>query len=131
MAGRLGWGESRAAAVRLKRAVLTRERELGKRIATRTGGHHRITESALTRWMPELRRSKVDELAANFRSYLTDIDARISEGAADYVAKNVDPRLDELWARDEKLAENLDQLGARVTQIVTGNRHVGARKRTG
>lgn len=132
MAGRLGWGPTRAAGIRLARAVRDRERELGKRIATRTaGGHQRITESALTRYMPELRRSKVDELAANFRSYLTDIDAKIAEGAAAYVAENVDPRLDELWARDETLAKNLDALGARVARIVTQKPHGLAQKRTG
>lgn len=119
MAARLGWGESRAAARKLARAIHARERETGKQIATRTtGGHKRITESALTRWMPELRRSKVDELAANFRSYLTDIDAKIAEGAAAYIAENVDPRLDELFERDETIAKNLDALGRRVAQIV-------------
>lgn len=122
MAGRLGWGETRAAGRKLARAITARERELGKRIATRSeGGHRRVTESALTRWMPELKRSKVDELAANFRSYLTDIDAKIAQGAAAYIAENVDPRLDELFQRDEIIAKNLDALGRRVAQIVTKN----------
>lgn len=131
MAGRLGWGESEAAGKRLKRAVRTRERELGKRIATRSGAHCRISETALTRWMPELKRSKVDELAANFRSYLTDIDSKIAEGAAAYVAENVDPRLDELFQRDETIAKNLDALASRIAQIVTGKSAVNGHRRTG
>ncbi len=121
MASRLGWGDSRAASRKLARAVRAREQETGKRIATRTGGgHQRITESALTRWMPELKRSKVDELMVNFRAYLTDIDTKIAEGAAAYVSENVDPRLDELFERDEKIAKTVDQLGARLAQLVTG-----------
>lgn len=129
MAERLGWGNSRAAAVKLARAVRTRERETGKRIATRTGGgHQRITESALTRHMPELSRSKVDELAANFKNYLTDIDAHIARGAAAYVAENVDPRIDELWERDEQLAGNIDQLANRLAKIVAGKPHRVAQK---
>ncbi|HTJ17808.1 MAG TPA: hypothetical protein VL494_13605 [Steroidobacteraceae bacterium] len=123
MARRLGWSDTRASGRKLARLIRAREKETGRRIATTTeGGHRRITESALTRYLPELRRSKVDELMGNFRAYLSDIDDRIAEGAAAYIAENVDPQIAELRADDQKLARMLDELGRRMVLVAGGNR---------
>jgi len=117
--------------LRLKRYLLAKEKRTGKQIMQRLGGgkraSYRVTMSLLRKHCPELFKSKVDELQSNFRRYLSHIDARIREHAAEYVAEHVDPRLQELWQRDEMLAENLDELGKRVAEIVGTKKHVVAR----
>jgi DNA anti-recombination protein RmuC len=110
-----------AAGRRLRDAVIAAEAQQGKRIATRLAGRRhpktRITMGALARHMPELRRSKVDQLADNFRGYLRDIDERIAEGAAEEVQRLVEPRIRELRETDEQLQRELNALAERVALI--------------
>lgn len=119
-AERIGW-KGRAGEYKLLRVVFSKEKESGKQIATRFRGpkktNCRVTISALRRHCPELFKSKVDELSENMRDYLHSIDTRIAEAAAAHVARHVEPRLDELWGRDEVIADKVDELGQRVTQI--------------
>jgi hypothetical protein len=118
-AASLGWsGSKRARGLRLMRLVMAREREIGRRIATRIPNasrtNYRVTLSVLRRHLPSLFKSKVDELGENMRGYLAAIDEKIAEAAAEHVSEYVEPRLQELWDRDEHLAERVNDLGLRV-----------------
>lgn len=119
-AGNLGW-MGRGRARRLKRMVFARERETGKRIATRMGTKrkpaYKVSLSALRRHLPELFKSKVDELEAVVTGYLAGIDERIAGKVADHVDEYVEPRLDELWQRDEKIAGQVMGLAAGVEAL--------------
>jgi hypothetical protein len=116
-AASVGW-EGKGRARRLKRLVFAREREKGNRIATRYGKGRKqrtkVSLSALRKHCPELFRSKVEDLADNLKAYLSEIDERIAAGAAQHVAEYVEPRLDELWLRDEKIANQVEALAQRV-----------------
>lgn len=79
--------------------------------------HLRVTMALMRRWCPEAFQSKVDSLQSDFRTYLKAIDQRIEAGAAAHVTKHVEPRLVELFKRDEKLAGNIDDLMRRVATI--------------
>lgn len=124
---RLHW-EGRGRARRLKRLLFARERQTKKRIMTRLGGEkmtkYRVTLSALRRYCPELFKSKVHELQDNLKGFLKSIDERISEGVVSHVATEVEPRLQELWERDEQLAGNIQEVAKRVEQLsaVTASR---------
>jgi len=118
----LGWGDTAAAGRKLKRRVLARERALRRRIAVRLDGakapKHRLTRSLVMRYLPELRRSIVDELSSSLKSYLDEIDERIEDRTAAYVSEHVDPRLEQLWERDERIAKAVDELKMRVRRLV-------------
>ena len=122
-AGKLGW-EGAHRRRRLKRLLFARERQSKVAIMTRLGSvkkpAYRVTMSALRRHTPELFKSKVDELADNFRVYLSTIDERIAEVAAAHVSEHVEPRLLELWERDEKIAEQVNALGKRLAAFAQG-----------
>lgn len=119
-AQRLHW-EGRGRARRLKRLLFARERQTKKRIITRLGGElmpkYRVTLSVLRRYCPELFKSKVQDLQDNLKGFLASIDQRISEGVVSHVATEVEPRLQELWDRDEQLAGNIEEVAKRVEQI--------------
>lgn len=119
-AGRLGWA-GRWRGLKLKRACFARERETKKRFITRLGSSrmpaYKVTLSALRRAFPELFASKVDTLQANFKNYLLAIDERISERVATHVDEHVEPKFQELWERDERIAGTVDELAKRVAQI--------------
>lgn len=121
-AGKLGW-EGAHRRRRLKRLLFARERQTKKPIMTRLGSAkkpaYRVTMSALRKHTPELFKSKVDDLAENFRNYLSTIDDRIAEVVTGHVTEHVEPRLQELWERDEKIAEQVNQLGRRVAALAT------------
>jgi hypothetical protein len=120
-AEKIGWtGKGRGR--RLKRACFARERETKRRIITRMGSErmpaYKVTLGALRKAFPELfGRSKVDALQANFRNYLAAIDERIAEKTAAHVTEHVEPRLQELWERDEAIAERVDALAERVVAL--------------
>lgn len=124
-AGKLGW-EGAHRRRRLKRLLFARERQTKKPIMTRLGSAkkpaYRVTMSALRKHTPELFKSKVDELADNFRVYLSTIDDRIAEVAAAHVTEHVEPRLQELWDRDEKIAQQVDALGKRFASALEAQR---------
>ncbi len=116
----IGWNGPRGR--RLKRYLDKREKKLGKRIMLRmgpksgTGCRYGVTMSALRRWCPEL---FAEELGAStFREYIKGIDERIGSIVARQVADHVEPRLEELWRRDETLANNINELAQRVQTIV-------------
>lgn len=119
-AGSLGW-VGRGRARRLKRIVFARERDTGKRIATRMGSSrkpaYKVSLSALRRHLPELFKSKVDELETIVTGYLAGIDERIAGKVADHVEEYVEPRLDELWQRDEKIAGQVVVLASKVEAL--------------
>jgi LPS O-antigen subunit length determinant protein (WzzB/FepE family) len=119
-AQQLHW-EGRGRSRRLKRLLFARERQTKKRIMTRLGGdrraRYRITLSALRRYCPELFKSKVQELQDNLKGFLKSIDDRIADGVAEHVTTEVEPRLQELWERDEQLAGNIQEVARRVEQL--------------
>jgi hypothetical protein len=99
-----------------------KERKLGREIMIRKGRglknrHLRVTMSMVRQHCPELFPSAVDDLQRSFRRYLEDIDEHIAAGVAEHVAAHVDPKLDELWERDEKIAKNVKALGERVDKL--------------
>lgn len=109
---------------RLRRYLVKREKKIGRRIMLRVGtpgkhrhggGAYRVTMSALRRWCPELFDAEVS--MATFREYVKGIDSRISLIVAEHVAEHVEPRLDELWQRDETIQNNLNELAVRVNTL--------------
>jgi hypothetical protein len=108
---------------RLKRLLLAREAEAGKRIMIRLSGGRRpkprVTWSLLRKHCPELFESKVQQLERDMRGYLDAIDAKISESVAAHMTDQVEPRLDELWQRDEVIAESVRKLAQRVARIAS------------
>ena len=121
----LGWepatapqARREAAGRRLRDAVMAAEQQTGQRIATRLRGRRqpktRITLQALHRHLPELKRNKADQLAADFRGYLDAIDEKIADGAAEAVRHLVDPRIRELLKADADLQEKLAALAQRL-----------------
>jgi hypothetical protein len=102
-AAALGWPDTWASGLRLKRAVLAREKQLGREIARRVGRTHlRVTLGALYRALPELRREKSSENREHVREYLAGIDDRIYEHAARAVQELVEPQIKELRGRLEE-----------------------------
>jgi hypothetical protein len=66
------------------------------------------------RHMPELRRSRVDSLSKALATYNAEADKRIATAIEAKLAESVEPRLEELWQRDEKLALEVEAIGKRV-----------------
>lgn len=120
---KLGWpdGGTDAAGRRLKRVVLAREVQSGRQIATRTGSgpapQLRVTVGAVLRHLPELRRTRFDRFQANMTKLDTGITGRVSGIVADQLAELVDPRLDELWERDEVLAQEQERTALQVESL--------------
>ena len=106
---------------RLKRLLLAKEAQAGKRIMIRLSGGRRpkprVTWSLLRKHCPELFESKVQQLERDMRSYLDAIDAKIIESVSAHVTDHVEPRLEELWQRDEVIAESVRKLAQRVATI--------------
>src|SRR5678815_4426483 len=114
----LGWsdGGTEAAGRRLKDKVLAREAVTHKQIATRDRGNRPmwVTMSAIMRHMPELRRSRVDALSKALFEYNAESDKRIANAIEAKLSESVEPRLEELWQRDEKLAVEVEAIGKRI-----------------
>lgn len=105
----------------LKTVVMQREEELGIQIATRLGEskkpHVRITLSALYKHCPEFRPHRTNnDMERSVRAYISAIEERISEVAADEVQKLVMPRFREVQARLRELEEQ----DARTLELVEG-----------
>ena len=119
-ASKLGW-TGRGRSRRLKRACFSRERRSGSAIVTRLGTEkkpdYRVTLGALRHAFPELFPSKVDSMQSSVRHYLSTIDSHIREKTAAYVTEHVEPRLEELWERDEVIAAQVEALGQRVASM--------------
>lgn len=116
---------------KLKRLLVAKEQQSGKRIMIRLSGGRRpkprVTWSLLRKHCPELFESKVQQLERDMRGYLDAIDAKISESVAAHMTDQVEPRLEELWQRDEVIAESVRKLAQRVNAIArpqsTANDH--------
>lgn len=110
---------------KLKRLLFAAERRRRCQIMARLGGarrtDYRVSLAAIRRHLPEIlparERSKVDDLARNFRDYLRGIDVRIDERVSEQIAEQVTPRLEELWARDETVAGSVKDLAKRVDRL--------------
>jgi hypothetical protein len=106
---------------RLLRLLIAKERSAGARFLIRQGGGQRqrfkVTMTAIRRHAPDLLPSKVDKLRRDFSGYMKAIDDRIAEGAAQHVQRFVEPRLSELYDRDEEIAESVDELAQRVAKL--------------
>lgn len=114
----------------LKTVVLQREEELGIQIATRLGDskkqHLRITLSALYKHCPEFRPHRTNnDMERSVRAYISAIEERISEVAADEVQKLVMPRfrdverqLDEMREQDARTLGLVEGLAAQVAGAV-------------
>jgi hypothetical protein len=98
---------------KLRRVLIQREKEKGQPIMTRVKGETRtnvyVTMYALRRGCPELFATK-SSLAKDLQDYLTGIDDKVRAAAAEHVTKFVDPRIDELWERDSKLANAIGNI---------------------
>ncbi len=133
----LGWvddgatdAQRDAAGRRLRWAVMAREQQTGKRIATRLGVRGdrqpkaRITLGALSRHLPELQPPKAVELRSNFDAYLASIDDKIGELAAEEITRLVEPQIRELHekfdgvdGKAETALRQLEALAARVAKL--------------
>lgn len=108
----IGWGNSEAAAVRLRRVVRSFEARTGRSVAFALNPDtrrpkHKLTLSRLFVCIPDLAKQKVDRVADEVRHMLdTTVEQRIGEA----LASKVEPRLKELWDRDLALEERLDAL---------------------
>jgi len=100
----IGW-TGRWCGERLRRLVRRREREIGKRFAVRDDGGRlsKVTVGALTRYLPELRPSRVDALAATLRPYVQAVDQRTAEAIDQRVGRQVIPRIEKIEGRVTKL----------------------------
>lgn len=103
-----------------KRAGVT----IGVFIERKARRRRKVTLGQLRRHLPELfPPSSVSAVERTLRTYLAGIDQRIAEKCAEQIARDVDPRLDELWGRDEKLAQGLLDLTRRVAQLAGRKPH--------
>jgi hypothetical protein len=102
---------------RLKRILLGAERKLGRPIMVRIGTHTRVTRSAIRKHCRHMLPSQVDELREKFTEFLGSIDEKIETRIVDHVAEHVEPKLEELWDRDEVQARAIKQLAERVKRI--------------
>lgn len=127
----IGWGNSRAAGRRLARRVIAKEKKLNRTLIVRTEGpereSRRVTRSMLRAHMREVLPSKVDELKRDMGRHLATLDERIRTASSAFVAEQVEPRLSELWQRDEQIAETVNQLGARLALLTGPSRPTEAR----
>lgn len=118
----LGWGNNRHAARRLERRLVAKEKATGRTLMVRTQGAERetrrVTVSMLRAYLPEARPSKVDEMRRDMTRVFSTLDERIRSSAAGYVAEQVEPRLDELWERDEQIAESVNKLGEKMALLL-------------
>lgn len=108
---------------KLQRLILAREAKTGAQIMRRMGGdaegrRYLVSLPALRQHLPELfAASSVDDLQKSMRRFLADIDDRIAGAVAEHVSAQVDPKITELWERDETIAKNVKQLGERVRDL--------------
>lgn len=112
-------GRYRYAGRRLLRLVLRREREIGRRIAIRdrAGRPIQVTLGAITRYMPELRPSRIDTLAATLRPLLIEVERRAREIVDDRIEERVEPELQKLHNRDEEIANHVAQIANIVRSL--------------
>ena len=82
---------------RLKKLVIARERQTGKRIAVRLGGPKspklRVALGALYRAFPELRASHADNVAEAMATVVDRIDARTEKLIHKFIERRIEPRL--------------------------------------
>lgn len=109
----------------LYRLLIAKEKKHGQqimiRVEARGGGdreHCKITIAALRKWCPEVFRSKGEDFAKDIKAYVLAIEGRIKTSVAQQVAVATQPKIDELWARDEQLGNDIKQLKDTLSQLV-------------
>lgn len=116
----LGWTGS-ARRERLKRLIFARENELGHTFAIRLKGPrrtgYRVTMGALRCNLPELFPSKISTLAGEMRELVGNLSVQFQEKIAQEVANATEPRLDELYLRQERIAEEMSKLVLAVQDL--------------
>jgi AAA+ ATPase superfamily predicted ATPase len=114
----LGW-EGRDRGRRLKRTLLAIEKQKKREIMVRRGPEgdgrrYLVTRGAIARWAPQLRPSKVDELEKNFATYIRTLNETIDDKIESFVSEHIDPQIEELWQRQERTAQIVDELAQHV-----------------
>jgi hypothetical protein len=104
---------------RLLRLALRREKELGRPFIIRDSGGRpvRITLGALTRFLPELRPSRVDSLAASIRPVLAELERRAQAIVRTTIVEEVDPELQRLHDRDEEIAGEVTRMAEALSKL--------------
>jgi hypothetical protein len=115
-------GGHKAAGRRLLRLVLKREQEIGRVFALRdrAGRPYKVTLGALTRYLPELRPSRVDTLAASVRPLVLEMDRRAHQIFDERFGDDVEPELQTLHNRDEEIASEVARLANAVARAIPG-----------
>lgn len=106
---------------KLKRLIEAKEQKLRREIMTRIPGRrrttHRVSLTMLKRHMPELFPSEFDAMERQVRTLTRSLDSRMREIATEEIHEQVDPRLRELWKRDETLAKNVKDVAKSVERL--------------
>ncbi len=101
-ARRCGQGSDGAAARRLRRAIVAREDELNRKIATRLRRkdsprvHLRVTMSAIERWLPEFRQSRALDMQRALGELRKQLRKVAREEAERAICEIVEPQLRQL-----------------------------------
>lgn len=107
---------------KLKRLIQAKERKLRREIMNRIQGRrrttHRVSLTMLRRYMPELFPSEFNAMERQVRMLTRSLDGRMREIATEEIHEQVDPRLKELWERDERLAKNVKEVAKQVERAI-------------
>lgn len=90
----------------LLRLCLRREDEIAKEfiLRDRSGQPHKVTLGAVTRYLPELRPSRVDRLADSFREYAADFELQQRSVAEEEIAKALAPLTKRMAEMERQIA---------------------------
>jgi hypothetical protein len=124
-ARKIGWrpddlGSYDAAGRRLRRLVVKREAEMAREFALRdtSGRAVKVTLGALTRYMPELRPSRVEALAASVRPLLAAFEQRAEEIVTRRLQEEVEPELQKLHDRGEEIASQVANMADGLARLL-------------
>jgi hypothetical protein len=108
----VGWTDKWAGR-RLLRLCLRREKELGKKFIVRDsrGAADKVTLGAVSKYLPELRPSRVEALSDNLRTVAEELARRQRSLASEELAKRLAPLLARL-AELERRQRERDERGA-------------------
>ena len=109
---------------KLGRAIEAAEKRTGHTIGVVYRGptyrRRKVTLSECRRYLPQLfpdSGPNLDAIERAIRTYMGDLDDRISERCAEQIARDVEPRISELWERDERIARSVLDLAKRVATL--------------
>lgn len=115
-ARRLGLGDSRSAERRLRRRVLQVERSTGRTLII-PGAVARapcITVAAIRSACAEFKASRVEDMV---RLAKEQVEQMVEREVGSQITERIEPRLRELWIRDEKIAETMIQALRRLERV--------------